>query len=372
MLLFLATLSLPILLGIISFLFYRDKVTNQELLALFGVSIFSFSIMFFVMRENNVSDERFYSREVVDIRYYEPWNEYIHKTCSRTRCTGSGKSRRCYTTYYDCSYVKNHSEKWVKRTSERELDINEGEYNKILALWGKKRVFVDMNRHYHSIDGDAYQTNWDRDLRTSEVATFTENYENRTLTASTIFNHKPFDPEDVKKKGLFEYPKLYDYNQNVILNHPSLPDHVRRYYNNLNALNSNYRVFILYFKNKPRNIAFEQKRHWQGGNDNELVICVGIGAKNEVKWVEPFSWAKKPILEAKVKRFYSENPDFNLEKLYPSIKQWLKVDWKKRDFHDFDYIDIELTEKQVYALWIVLSLINVAFTIYIIKNEFNR
>lgn len=373
MLLFLATLGLPVLLGLVSFVFFREKVTNKELLGLFGVSIVSFLIMNIAMKSYNVDDTRYVSDLVNKTTYYEPWNEYIHRTCSRTHCTGAGKTRSCYTTYYDCSYVKNHSEYWTKSTNtNRELEISESEYSKIVKLWGGKRYFVDMNRNYHTKDGDAYSSDWDKKITTVEIATFTQQYENRTLTANTLFNHEPYSKEQAVMKGLYEYPDLGSNHQLTILGHPALPSETKRYYDYLNTFSDRYRVYVLYFKNKPVNTAFEQKKHWQGGNDNELVICVGLDAKNTVKWVEPFSWSKSPIVEAKIRTYFSHDLGFDLAKLYPQLSQWMRKDWKKRDFHDFDYIEVELTRNQVLWIWILLSVINIGFTIFIIKNEFTR
>lgn len=370
MLLFLSTLSLPIILGLISYIFYKNKITNNELLALFGVSLFSFAIMFFSMRMYNVDDTHYHSTKITSLRYYEEWNEWITRTCSRTNCTGSGKTRHCHTTYYDCSYCKNHSAYWAKiEPNGSEHDISKSEYERILKLWGGERQFVDMERNYYTKDGDAYQTNWDKNILTTEIVNKSSSYENRTLTANTLFNHKPFKPEEVKSKGLINYPSTNI--DNPILN-TTVEDGIRRKYNNLNTNSQDYRIYFIYFKNKDRKTAFEQRRHWQGGNDNELVICVGTDANNKVIWVEPFSWCKKPIVETKVKSFFASTGGLDLNELHPQLEQWMAKDWKKRDFHDFDYIDIELSTTQVIWIWIILSIICVGFTIYIIKNEFER
>lgn len=375
MLLFFFTLLLPVIIGTILFIFYRDKVTNKELLGLLGLSVASFTIMFFFMRTYNVSDTRYYSEKVTSIRYYEEWDEWVKRRCSRTHCTGSGKTRSCYTTYYDCSYRRYNPEKWVKRLdSSSEYDISRTEYNKILKLWGGNRSFLDMNRDYYTIDGDAYQTIWDKNPLTTETYSFSETYENKTLTAKTLFNHEPYEPEKAKKKGLnLEPNRLNNGEREYIINSPYLTDTVRRLYNNLNSNSKNYNVYVIYFKNKDRNIAFEQRKQWQGGNDNELVICIGIDSKNDVTWVEPFSWAKKPIVEAKIRGYHAINKgEFDLLKFYPELKTWMHNDWKKRDFHDFDYIDIELTKGQIIWIWVLLSLINIGFSVYIVRNEFTR
>ena len=62
--------------------------------------------MEFVFKQSNAADTEYLGSYVTRIRHYDAWNEYIHRTCTRT--VGSGKNQRTET--YDCSYVENHPE----------------------------------------------------------------------------------------------------------------------------------------------------------------------------------------------------------------------------------------------------------------------
>ena len=125
---------------------------------------------------NNTSDTEYQGYYVTNIRYYESWNEYIHKTCSRSRRVG----KKTVTTYYDCSYVKNHSEYFTKvLNNNSEIEISQKYYNYLKNLWNTHNSFVELNRNYHSKDGDMYECSWDNLVKNCQNVTFENIYENK-------------------------------------------------------------------------------------------------------------------------------------------------------------------------------------------------
>ena len=370
---FYLTLIIPAALSIVMLLFFSRKVNLYEHGLLWAVSIISYLIVSNVMISSNVSDTEYLSSLTVKTRYYEDWNEYIHKTCSRQSCSGSGNNRVCHTIYYDCSYVKYHPERWtITDQFGSEIDISQSEYNRLGKLWKTPSLFIEMDRNYHTNDGDAYEYHWNRKEETARLIARSNNYDNPTQAANSLFRFKDVTPEEATKLGLFEYPDINNYYQKSILG-LNFPEHTRNKIDYLNATlgkQKQVKVFFLYFWDKPVQVAFDQKNYWKGGNKNEIIICVGVDkASHRVQWVEAFSWAKNPIVEVKIKGWYADNPSFNLNKLQPELKQWIIKDWKRREFHDFDYITLELTYAQTVWLWIIISLMNIGVAAFVIFNE---
>lgn len=370
---FYLTLLIPILTAAVIFLFYRDKALWWEYMVLFAVSAFSYAVTTMIMYESNIRDTEYWGSLGVKVRYYEHWDEYIQKTCSYESCSGSGKDQTCTTVYYDCSYVDDHPEYWVLISdSGLEYEISESYYDELRQKWNAKAEFVEMSRNYHRIDGDAYDYRWDAREVTAQGIVTVHSYDNKTQAANTIFKFKDMEPAEAREKGLFDYPKLSaGFIQPTILG-ASVHDSTRRKFDYLNATlgsNKEVKIFILYFWNKSRNVATEQKNYWKGGNKNELVICVGVDkATKKVNWVESFSWCKIPAVESKISAWYAQNQHFNLDRFQPVLQSLIYSEWHRRDFADFDYIEIELSESQVIWTWVILSILCILASVWVVKN----
>ena len=97
----------------------------------------------------------------------------------------------------------------------------------------------------------------------------------------------------------------------------------------------------------------KQRSYWQGGNKNEFVVCIGISKMTTVKWARAFSWADEPKLEVAVAAWFREHTYFDLRAFHAWMKEHYWI-WERKEFADFDYIQISL------KLWQQLTLIAVA------------
>lgn len=369
---FYLTLILPLIAATYLFVFHRTKVVMWEYCLLFGMSIVSYFITSMLMYRSNVSDTEYWGTVGTEVRHYERWNEYIHQTCSYTTCTGSGKDQSCTTHYYDCSYVKDHPEEWkIVNQFGTEYGIDKPTFDYLVKKWSARPQFIEMDRDYHSIDGDAYGFVWDQRTISAQAITTQHSYENKTQTANTLFKFRDMDQKEAKKLGLHEYPEDMLFQKTIL--GATIPDSTASKYDYVNGIygpSKQVRVYILYFWGKPRDIAFEQKSYWKGGNKNELVICVGVDKTTKrVTWVEPFSWCKVPMVEARIRSYHATNPEFDLDKFQPELTKYIAADWQRRNFKDFDYISIELSKTQVLIIWIVLSCLCIAVSVWVVKNE---
>ena len=64
-------------------------------------------------------------------------------------------------------------------------------------------------------------------------------------------------------------------------------NHVR--YNT--KLRSDIKIWTQFF-NGSESVVKKQKSYWEGGNENELVLCVGMDSlTGTVNWAQTFSWS---------------------------------------------------------------------------------
>jgi hypothetical protein len=77
------------------------------------------------------------------------------------------------------------------------------------------------------------------------------------------------------------------------------------------------RVWVLLYRDQPRDISKRQEALWKGGNKNELVICVGLNKANEFQWAEVFSWTKREDLKVSVRDYIQAQKKLDLVALTP-------------------------------------------------------
>jgi len=366
---------LPFIISFLLLMFFRKQVTWLEYILLIGVSIIFTLLMKTAFVSFNESDTEYWGSYVTKITHYDDWDEWIVRTCTRTVHDGYDKDGHeiTHTETYDCSYRDYHPERWTytDNNGDETYFYNKEEFDRAMAeLNHPSAVFVDMHRDYYTKDGDAQEYHWDGTYQNSKTLTTTHTYTNKIIASRSIFKFEEISNEQAKKLGLFSYPNIRDYDQNPIMgmNFDRQTEKKIRFLNATMGGKSQFRLYILIFKDKPLEISEQQKSYWQGGNKNEFVLCLGYNTKtNKIDWCNPFSWCDKPMLEVATKRYFREHNTLDISKYGDWLKNNIKL-WKRKQFKDFDYIDVEMTDGQTIALFIIMLLIDIGVSIFIVSN----
>jgi hypothetical protein len=363
-------LLIPILITFSFWYFYKEKFVWWELLLPFGVTLILIVVSKIIIDKKNVTFIEFWGSNIKQIEYYESWDEYIHEICSRTETDANGQTT---THFYDCSYVSYHPPEWIAITTINEsLNISEQKYHEILKFWNVKERFIELDRNYYSDDGDKYLAIWDKKDNSAIPITTVHKYENKVKASDlTIFNIKL---NEIDSLYLFRYPLFIDeFTYPTILGCYPHDTIVKK----LNRLNGKFgpsnemRLFILVFKNKPVNIAFNQENFWVGGNMNEFVICIGIDNKYNIIWSHVFSWTLSEDLKIQTRNYVSELKylsNTSLDRLYYYLNTNLK-NFKRRSFNEFDYLTIEPSTLSVIIVFIISFVVSICVNMFSIKNE---
>lgn len=375
---------IPILFAIVLFIFFRKQVVWWEYLILIVPSLIITTLVYYGMISSSTSDVEYYGDHVTEIRYYEDWNEWITETCTETYTDADGNTQ---TRTYDCSHSEYHSEYWTQVTATgNELNISKKEYNRLSKLWNTNKIFVDMRRDYYTNDGDMYRQEYDNNIFTSKTITTTHHYVNKIPNSYSVFGFSKITEDDAKKIGLYDYPELVSNKDNEgIFSSGSLDQSpflgykptkkelsTWKYINGVYGPKYQIRIFILYFYNQSPSIVQEQKSYWYGGNKNELIYCFGLDSiTKKIQWVDAFSWSDKPTLEVNFRSFYSDKERVNLYELATWTQNSVPKMWHRKEFKDFDYIDIQLTGNQMLWLFIIVMFVNLALSLFIIYNSFS-
>ena len=366
--------AIPFFLACVLLVLWKREMVWWEYLVLISGSLLLTLLFSEIFRSENSRDTEYLGGYITKITHYDDWDEWIHRTC--TRQVPSGRDSKGNTIYrtetYDCSYREYHPERWMYTD---DLGSEHHFYRK-LEFWdayaelGKPRsVFRDMHRHYYTKDGDAQDYFWDSTIEHLRSLTWEHSYTNKVIGSGSIMKFKKIESTEAKKLGLYDYPEVVSQDQSPVLGIPVGPYTLKnlKYINSIYGRSKQFRLYILGWKGKSISISEEQRSYWQGGNKNELVVCLGYSG-DSVTWVNAFSWCDDPKLEVAVKRYFHDNPKLDLLK----FSSWLRGNlglWKRKEFKDFDYLSIPLTTGQQIGLLVITIFFNVLISLLLIGNE---
>lgn len=367
--LFLGTILIPIVAILIASLFFKRHFALIEYFCLLLCPLTLILISYFTLNFIQTNDKEYWSGWITKAEHSEPWNEYVHKTCTRT--VGTGKDAKTET--YDCSYVRYHPDVWhIYGSNGEELDVPENKFLNLVNLFGNRQKTGHHSGYTNS--GDIFTTYWNGSDPTQAPLVTVHNYKNKVQHSHNIINFPEISKKEAKKLGLFEYPNLNDYYALSILGWINPYDQQK-----LDKLNSNLgarkqvKVWILVYQNKPMSIFQDQLNYWKNGNKNEFVI--GIGLKDgKVQWTDVFTWSESHLLKAETKNKLAEQIGNNLnlsnfiDWLYPEIEQ----KWKRKEFKDFDYLTVEFPFWNVFVVYLLTSLSTVGCFFYMVGNDYKQ
>jgi len=290
--------------------------------------------------------------------YYEPWDEKVpcRHPVYRESCSGSGKSRSCLQVYvgnrhfYDVDY---HPARWDSVCSGTSLDIDQSKFNELTTRWGNK-TFVNLNRNFHSINGNKYVTKWP-----SEVW---DKFEMCSLDHS-IENLAKYTIRDLEIKS-----PVYQY------------DNVRtvqgwgdqRSFEILNAKSGirNLRFHLLVYRNQTPNIFQDQKIKWKGGKAGDFVIGVNLGNNNKPEWVDVFSWTENEMMKSEVRGFIMSMDSLDTRILATFLEKQTKS-WRFNNLERYKYIDPP-TLTAVLILQFLLIIGVLCGTVYLLREQLSE
>ena len=364
-------LFIPLLFIVVFATLFKNKVVWWEYCLLFFIPLIFLVLLHHIFIINLTNDYKNQDAYIVKVEYYEDWNEYIQRTCYRSVSCG----KNCTTQVaYDCSYVDYHPEYYQMIDNYGNVyNINKNKYNSLIKQFNTKIEFKNLNRSYHTIDGDMYYFLYNNDLNKIEVVTYTITYENKTQASENLFKFEKITKDEIESYGLFDYPpKINNFQKSVLGKELTKSDELKmKILNGYFSKNLNLKTFVIFVKNKPIEYAFKQESYWMGGNNNEFVICISEDNYGNVQWIKTFSWMDKPVLEKSFENEFRQYDKISIDDIYNYLKNNLDK-WEYNDFKEFEYIQIKITNNQLIWLYIIIFIITCCLSVWVYKNEFEH
>lgn len=366
-------LLIPVATAAVLFVIFKHKTAWWEYLVPTGVSLIVILFFHLGVSISNTSDTEYWSGIVTKAEHYESWDEWIDKTCSSSCCCDED-GFNCITTYYDCSYVRNHPEYWrITDSNGLTRNVSKTTYDKLATKFGNETK-VDMKRRYHKNDGDMYVSMWPKTDVTLECMVTSHSYENRTQTNNEEFSFEVIDSADIADYNLRNYPSINGYSQ---LNLLGSIENKSKYNRQLELLNAKLgkkkqvKVFFIVFNNEAREAGFKQEQLWKGGNKNEFVVCIGLDNTGYVEWCHPFSWEDDETTRVNVQNYVQDiQGPADMGEIINFTYAEVEENFTRKQFEDFSYISVVPTSGQVLWTFIITLLVNLGISIWLIRNEF--
>lgn len=369
--LFLSIILISLILGGLgSFLSLRKRLSPVPSIVASAIAMLLGMTTTYFIREGQLLVPEMLHYQYIKMTYFEDWNEYIHKTCSRESCSGSGDSRTCTTDYYDCSYVDYNPEYWEAETNAGTTKyISKTEYNEAVKLWGNQ-TFIDMRRPYYTNDGDAYTTKIPDSAVSNPYSnkilgyTTKGSYRNKIVSSKSVFKFKEVSHEEDSIYGLHKWNSspLLGVNDPVAM----------RYLNNANYINgftSQLSMRIMVYTNQPLQAGFLQESSWNGGNKNEFNVCIGTDKDSNITWTKVFSWTKNEKLKLEVRDSIYDMKKLNMQEISKYVVDYVPKRFIRREFKEFEYLPTP-ESPWLYVIGFVMNLVAfVAGIIISIKNN---
>lgn len=50
----------------------------------------------------------------------------------------------------------------------------------------------------------------------------------------------------------------------------------------------------------------------------------------------------------------------------------MQKEWKRKNFSDFKYVSVELSNKEYWAIIIIMLLLNIGLSVWVVRNNFKN
>lgn len=373
-------LIIPILAAPFLYLGFKHLIVWWELLIPVGVCLIFIALMKAGVETCQTADTEYWTGYITQAkfqeRWTEEWDEYIPEQ-GYTEYSGSGKNRTSRyvvdrPAHWEHRIVHHPDEFWMIDNNGITRGISRDYYHQLTKLWHNKHHENVIHFRQTSIgDGGLNWTNWDQKRDTMIVLTTSHQYENRVQASHSVFKF----PKIEDKTDLFDYPSLEDEtNVPSILGVPE-SDPANRFLCTRNAelgRDKQIRMWVLIYNDKPLQTAIDQESLWMGGNKNELVVCIGTNAKQEVKWCYVFSWTESERLKIDVRQHIMGQKKLDLMDAAEYMSNASSEKFVRKHFKDFSYLTVDPPMWSIWTTYIITLLITAGCSVWSIFNQFNE
>lgn len=306
-------------------------------------------------------DHDYVSSWVAKVRYDEAWNERV--TTTETYNDSRGRTRTRTVTR-----IVEHPPEWHAFGAHGgSKPIAQRRYEELVRAWEAAPARIELNRDYHSRDGDRYEAAFPGEDERLVPFTTTVSYENRTLAAPSLFSY------DREVTGpVIAYPGWVHESLPSALG-AVRPDEARA----LDVLNARIgaahgvRVWVLVVEDAPLSRGHDQEVAWKGGHRGDLVVVVSVAPDRAVQWCHVFGWTRAETLKVQIRQQVTDRPTLDLVPVVAWMRENVPGSYIRRDFGEFAYLPVTVPW-WVYLIAAVVSVgANCGLMVWLVRNDYH-
>jgi hypothetical protein len=374
----------PVIVALILFAIYKNVTIFHVGGVFLAIVMFYTLIHQYIAKDNLVTDTEWWGNYATSVHYYDDWDEEVpcrHPIyCTRTyecNCDSKGENCSTCTEEYICGYehpydVDYHPEYWAIRfDNHTEHNITRYQYYYYCSEWGNNLYKVELHRDYHSNDGDDMACDWNHKPETSDYLITQHTYENKVQASNSVFKAEKIDTMEIKQYKLFNYDPS---GEKIIYGSVLVDKGTLKLYHHINGYygsKKQFKLYMCFYRNQSETTAERQHSYWENLNKNEFLVCIGLDNTNHIQWCKTYSWMDKPYLSTEVEHYFINNNTLDLKKFAQWLPSNIEKYWSRKHFRDFNYIQVEITSKQYFTIFIVVLVITIVQIIVtiVLKNE---
>jgi hypothetical protein len=377
-------LAIPLVFTVYLLVFHRKATVWWELAILWAATIAAIPLCQMFAESYAISDHERWGYNTVSASYDQPfqyWDECSRSYACGETCSGSGKNRTCSTKwcteYYPCKQWGGDNA-WLTNQRGGKMRVSKSKYNQLAKQFGNEEI-IELNRHKSYdiiVDGERQHTKWPGTWQTAQPIVEGHTYDNKSQASTTIKFRKVTDKIKAQY-GLFDFPELWGWEERTVLDKSGKNWQADKYFRYLNGIlgpKKRLRLWVLIFRDQPRDAALWQKDYWKNGNKNEFIICIGADKAGKVMWGEIISWTEQEALKIEM-RDYVENMGTVDEKTMLALaqhtekkvgKEYIKPSFDKK----FAHLSVNPPTWIMVTVAIFIFLVNAGVALFVVKNNY--
>ncbi len=380
-------LAVPIACAFILYLKYQRRTVFWEYLLPFIPVLAIILLGKFTSERVSVQDWEFWGGWGVSGAHNQAWNkrvpcqhpEYI--TVASTCTNADGSTYSCTTQQYigdehpyDVKHIPVHSV--VTDSNGIETTISKAQFDELVKLWGEP-MFIDLDRDFHTIDGDRYYVQWDKNPETFVPVTTKHAYENRVQGKNDLIKWEEVTDEVKARYSLYDYPPILEnYKQRSVLGVSGSDADMAEF--KLSEANAKLgrkhqvRMFVMVFRNQPEEAGYWQEQYLSGGNKNELISLIGVDSQGNVTWSRVVSWTEREDLKRNIEDDAHEYGRLELVRHVDYMISQVEQDWERKEFEDFSLVKVSPPLWVTILTYALSALGCLILSVWIVMNQHNH
>lgn len=359
-------------LGVSIFYFWKENNSylkkNEYLIKdttiIISILVLICNILFYACYYSSVMYKEIRNYHIIKISHQERYSKKVSYTVRVYAGRDSkGNARYRTETRYRTDYLGPYYIAYSSSGSE--FKISESEYNYWKNKW-------KTEKHLHTIKGTAtfgktkldgryFETTWNKELYDIYPKPEVHLYKNVLRNSNSIFGFKYGD-------GI-KHP-VDNGNTNGVLSDISLNKSEISEFAFLNALVGAQRQIhiITYITTNRTDNALKTINNWGGLNKNELAVFIGVDKNRNIMWVHTESWMDNSKCEDAIRDQIMMIKIFDAKKIREIYQNNLKY-WNRKQFKDFEYIEVKIPTSCVIIFYITVIIVIAGVIVLMIKFE---